>query len=179
MIDLAGFVDAGKADASIDGFTYKEQAFWSRHPSCCQNLFVAHRGVVQFGRVAVQTHSAVLERTQCLLQAFGECATDGHCLSNALHLCSKNSAGAREFFKCPTRNFRNYVVNGWFKTGRRHLRNVVRNFIQRVSNSKFCRNFCDRESGCLRCQRRRTRHAWVHFNHHEITIFWIHRELHV
>ena len=179
MIDLAGCINSVQADAPVDGFAYEEQTLRSRHSRCSKNLLVTLRAVVQFGRVAVQTHASVFQRTQCLLQAFGECSPDCHCFSNALHLCSKNSAGAREFFECPTRNLGHYVVNGWFKTGRRHLRNVVRNFIQRVPNGKFGCNFRDRESGCLRCQRRRTRHAWVHFNHHEITIFWIHRELHV
>src|SRR5207245_1605850 len=56
---------------------------------------------------------------------------------------------------------------------------IVFDFIQRVTDCKFCRDFRNRKSRCLRRQRAGTRVARVHFDYDHPAVVRIHRKLNV
>ena len=102
-----------------------------------------------FGRIAIETEAALLERTQSFLQTFGEGTTNSHHFTDALHLRSENSTGAGQFFKRPAWDLGDDIVNRWLKTCRRRLGDVVRNFIKGVTHRQLGSDLGNRESGGL------------------------------
>ncbi|CAB4794963.1 unannotated protein [freshwater metagenome] len=134
---------------------------------------------MKFGWVAVESHATLLKRAKALLQTLGECAADGHRLAHALHLCAKHAAGARQLLERPARDLGDDVVDARLEAGRRHLGDVVGDLVERVPNGEFRRDLGDGKASCLRCQRRRPRHAWVHFDDNLVAVEWVHCELHI
>src|ERR1700722_15326410 len=120
-----------------------------------------------------------LERANALLQGFFEGAADGHDFADRLHLRSESAVRAGKLFELPFRNLHDDVVDRRFETRGRFLRDVIRNFIQRHTDSEARSNFRDRETGGFAGERGATRNSRVHFDHGHAAIFRIERELHV
>ena len=89
---------------------------------------------------------ARLQRPYALHQRFFEGAPNGHGLAHGFHLRAQAFIGAGEFFKLPFGNLGDHVVDGRLKARRRHLGDVVGNFVQRVAHSKLGRDLGDREA---------------------------------
>ena len=145
----------------------------------CEQLHVIHRLEVLLRRIAVETCTTDFQRPQCFLQTLGEGSPNRHRLADAAHLRAEGVAGSIEFLESPTRNLRHHVVDRWFEARRSLLGDVVGNLIEGVTNGQLCGDLGDRESGCLRCQCRRTRHTWIHFDDYLIAVLWIHGKLHI
>ena len=120
-----------------------------------------------------------LERAQRLLHRFFEGAPDGHGLAHTLHLRSQNGIGLGKLFEGEARHLDHAVVDGRFETRRRLPRDVVAQFVKRVSHRELGCDFGDGKSCGFRGQRGRTRHARVHLDDHHAPGLWIDRELDV
>ncbi len=128
----------------------------------------------------IKARQAGFEAAKRLLQAFLESTANGHDFTDRLHCSGQDWRRAREFFECKARDLGDDIVDRWFERCRcRAAGDVVVEFIQCVADSKLCRDLGNREAGCLGSESRRTRHAWVHFNHDHAAIGRVDRELHV
>ena len=86
----------------------------------------------------------------------------------------------REFFKRKARDLRDHVINAGLERGRRGAAgDFIAQLIEREADGELGGDFCDREAGRFRRQRRRTRHARVHFNDDHAAVVRIDRKLHV
>ena len=68
------------------------------------------------------------------------------------------------------RDLRHHVIDGRFERGRRHPRDVVRQFVERVADGQLRRDLGDGKAGRLRRQRRRPRHPRVHLDDHHAPV---------
>ncbi len=89
---------------------------------------------------------AGVEGTDSLLQRFLEGAADGHHLADGFHLRSERFVGAGKFFKLPLWNLDDHVVERRLEAGWSLARDVVRNLVERIPDSKLGGNFRDRET---------------------------------
>ena len=120
-----------------------------------------------------------LQRTHGLLQRFLERASDCHRFPHAFHLRGQSGIGLREFFECESRHFDDAIVDGWLKAGRRFARDVVPYFVQQITDRQLGGDLRNREARGLGRQRRRPRHARIHFDNHHAPVVGVHRELDV
>ena len=103
-----------------------------------------------------QTVDAGFQAAQGLVQRLLEIAADGHDLADGLHLRGQPVIGLGEFLEREARHFRHDVIDRRFERNRNHAAgDFVAQFIQRIADGKFGRNFRDREPGRLRRQCRR------------------------
>ena len=100
-----------------------------------------------------------------LLQRFFEGTADSHDLAHGLHLRPKIFVSARKFLELPLGYFHYDVIQRRLEAGGSFARNVVGNFIQRITYGELGGNFCNRESGRLRRECRRARDPRIHLNH--------------
>ena len=77
------------------------------------------------------------------------------------------------------RNLDNDVVEHRLERRRRLLRDVVRNFVQRVSDGEFRRDFCDRKTSGLRSQRGTARDARIHLDDDQVAVLRVDGKLNV
>ena len=89
------------------------------------------------------------QRAPRLHQRFLKGPAYGHHLADRLHLRTQGVVGSRKFFELPLGNLDDDVIDGRFKTRWRFARNVVRNLVECVTNSKFGGDLRDRKSSCL------------------------------
>src|SRR5579864_4997813 len=89
---------------------------------------------------------AGIERTDALHQRFLEGAPDGHHFADGLHLRTQRVVSAGEFLELPFWNLHDNIVERRLETCGSLARNVVRNFVERVSDSEFRGNLRDGES---------------------------------
>jgi len=90
------------------------------------------------------------------------------------------AVGGGEFFKGKARNLGDDIIDRWLERRRGHAaRDFIAQFIEREPNGQFRRDFRNRETGRLGCQRRRARHARIHLDDDHAAIFWIDGELYV
>ena len=120
-----------------------------------------------------------LQRTQCLHQSFGERTANRHCFANALHRRSKTWISISEFFKGKPWSLHDDVIQRWLKRSRSDLRNIIHNFVERVSDRQFGSNLCDRKARSFRCKCARSRDSWVHLDNDYSAIIGIYCELNV
>ena len=97
-------------------------------------LFQQRGRISRWLTVPVELCFRPLQRTQRLLQCFGEIATDRHGFAHALHGGSEHIIGAGELLKGESRHLHHDVVQGGFEGGRSFLGDVVGNFVQGVAN---------------------------------------------
>ena len=128
----------------------------------------------------VEAGQAGFQRAQRLLQAFGEGAADRHRLADRFHRRGQHRLGAGKFLEGKARNFGDDVIDGRLERCRRGAAgDVVGDFVERVADRELGRDFGDRKAGRLRGQRRRARHARIHFDDDQPAIGRIDRELHI
>ena len=128
----------------------------------------------------VEAGQARLQRAQRLLQALLEGAADRHGFADRLHRGGEHVRGAGEFLEGEARDLGDDVIDGRLERGRRRAAgDVVGDFVERVADRELGRDLGDRETGGLRRQRRRARHARVHFDDDQPPVDRIDGELHV
>ncbi|AEM40103.1 hypothetical protein KVU_0264 [Ketogulonicigenium vulgare WSH-001] len=127
----------------------------------------------------VKTGQAGFQRRQRLLHRFVEGAADGHHFADRLHGGGQLGLAAGEFFKGKARDLGHDVVDGRLERGGRDFGDIVVQLVQRVTHCQFRRDLGNRETGSLRGQRGRTRHAGVHLDHDHTAVLGVHRPLHV
>ena len=136
-------------------------------------FLIHHRGREQ------ETRASQFERSHALHERFLEGAADGHRLPDRLHLRGQRPIRLRELFEIPARNLDDHVVDRGFERRGRDARDVVGNFVQVIAERELGGNFGDRESGGLRRQRGRPRHARVHLDDDHPAVRRVHRKLDV
>ena len=104
---------------------------------------------------------------------------DPHHFAGRFHLCAELAGSIGEFVKRPFWNFDHAIIKCRLKAGKGFLCNRIFNFVQRIAERNFGRNLCNRISGCLGGQRRRTADAWVNFDDNIFEAVGIKRVLHV
>ena len=140
-------------------------------------FFFEHFAVL---RLFVHAIHADFQAAQGFLERLLEGAAHGHHLAHRLHLGRQAAVGSREFLERKTRDLGDHVVDaGLERRRRRTAGDLVTQLVQRVAHGQLGRDLGDRETRGLGSQRRRTRHAWVHFDHDHAAIDRVDRELHV
>ena len=129
--------------------------------------------------VAAQTEAFDLQTAQRFLQRFLERAPNRHCLADAFHPRRKRCVGLRKFFEREPRHFDDAVVDGWLEARRRLTRDIVFDFVERVTDGEFRCDFRDGETSRLRCQGARARHAWIHLDYDHPAVIGINSKLNV
>lgn len=114
-VDVARCMNARNVDLTPQTLANLEEAIRGGDRYAGQQLIVRPLRIFGLGRVRVKTKSTSLERTQRLLQAFGECSTDGHRLTYRLHLGAQHAGGARKLLKGPTWDLGHHIINRWFE----------------------------------------------------------------
>ena len=96
-----------------------------------------------------------LSRVQCahsFHEGFFESTADGHDLAHRFHLRAEVLVCSGEFLELPLGNLHHDVIERGFEASRSLARNVVGNFIKRVTHCQLRGNFGDGKSGCFRSQ---------------------------
>src|SRR5205085_2852752 len=132
-----------------------------------------------FGYVAQPKGAHGFERAQPLEQGLLERAPDCHYLADRLHLRAEHILGLAEFLEVPLRNLDDHVVNRRLETGRRLLRDVVRNLVERVADGELGRDLRDGKPRGLRRQGGGARDARVHLDDAHVAVLWADGELYV
>ena len=142
---------------------------------------ICGKGSLKFCILAIgaQAHASVFQGAKRFAQRFFERATNGHDFAYGFHAGGQGVVGTLEFLEREAGDFYHAVVNGGLKARGRCFGDSVCYFVKRVANSKLSCEFGNGEARCLRCQRRRTAHARVHFNGNHAAGFRIHGKLHV
>ena len=175
-VEFAGFVNRFHAHARAHGLRRNQNAIRLRRGQrCMESLRAAIAGNGHF----IQPGISNLQPAQALLHGFREGTANGHGFPHRFHGGGEGGRRAGEFFKSETRDFYHHIINGGLKTGRRHLGDVVRQFIKRIANGELRRDLGDGKASCLGSERGRTRNARVHFNDHHAPIGGIDAELHI
>ena len=87
-----------------------------------------------------------------------------HYFTGSFHLCAKLAWSVYKFVKRPFGNFCNNIVNGRLKASTGFTRDVIFNFIKRISKCNFSGNLCNRITCCFRCKGRGTRNSRIYFD---------------
>jgi hypothetical protein len=78
-----------------------------------------------------------LQRAQAFLQAFLECAPDGHGFADAFHLRGERGVGLREFLEGKARDLGDDVINARLEARGGFARDVVFEFVEQVADGEF------------------------------------------
>ena len=124
---------------------------------------VGEGGVAEL-TAATEAPGADLEGAERLLEGFLERAADGHRLADGLHRGGEGRVGADELLEREARDLGDDVVDGRLEAGRRGLRDVVLQLVERVAHGELGGDLRDREAGGLGGEGGRTRHARVHLD---------------
>ena len=127
----------------------------------------------------VKARQSGFQTAQRLLHAFLPVAADGHHLAHRFHRRAEQRRRALELLKGKARDLGDDIVDGWFETGRRGAGDVVHDLVERVTHRQQRRDLGDREARGLGRQRRRARHARVHFDDDQAAILGVHGKLHI
>ena len=120
-----------------------------------------------------------LARAQRLPERLAEGAADAHRLADRLHLRAERAVGARELLEREARELDDDVVERRLEAGRRRLRQVVRDLVERVADRELRGDLRDRVAGRLRGERRGAGDARVHLDHAQLAGLALARELDV
>ncbi|MDT4797755.1 hypothetical protein FQZ97_303650 [compost metagenome] len=131
-------------------------------------------------QLRIEAGGADFQAAQGFLHGLLEGAADSHDLAHGLHLGGQAGIGFREFLEGEARHLGHDVVDGRLE-GRRGTAagDVVLQFVEGIADSQLGGDLGDREAGGLGGQRRGTRHARVHLDHHHAAVVRIDAELHV
>lgn len=178
-VDERQRIHIGHAHAGTERIAHVEQTLRARSLELAlERGHVVFTAQIQAGRV--QADLAGFQATQGFLQRFLEGAAHRHDFADRLHLRGQACIGLREFFKGKARNFGDHVVDGRLERGRGQATgDFVLQFVQRVTHRQLGGDLGDRKAGGLGRQRRRTRHARIHFDHHHAAGGRADAELHV
>ena len=76
-------------------------------------------------------------------------ASDGHHLAHRLHRSGENGIGSRKFLESEARNLSDHVVDGRLEARRSFLGDIVRQFVEGVTDGELCRDLGNRVAGRL------------------------------
>ena len=161
-IDGGGGVDFFDRPAVHEGGLQPEDALGIRDLQLAGDFLL--RCVLRLLAVEAEAPAAGFQRAQALLHAFLEGAADGHRFADRLHRGREHRVGGGEFFESETRDLGDHIVDGRFERCGRFARDVVGQFVERVTDCKLRGDFCDRKSGRFRGERRRAGNARVHLD---------------
>ena len=116
---------------------------------------------------------------QAFLQGFLKGAANAHGFAHALHGGGELVLGTGKFFKGKARNLHHAVVDGGLKARHGFAGNVVVQLVEGIAHGQLGGDFGNRKARGLGGQRRRTRHAGVHFDNHDLAVGRVDAELHV
>ena len=177
-------VNVGQVEDAVYGQA-RAESIGDIPDTLCASVFQLAADFSQRFRV-VETHFRIeagrahFQAAQRFLQGFLLRATNRHHFANRFHLSGQTVVSTGEFFEVEARNFSNHIVDGRLEGGRStSASDVVHQFVEGVTHRQFRRHFSNRETGRFRRQRRRTGHAWVHFDNNQTTVFRVHRKLNV
>ena len=88
-----------------------------------------------------------LESAQPFLEGFLEGPSDGHRLADGFHLGGETIVGAGKLLECEPRDFHDDVVEHRLERSWCGARDVVGQFVERVSHGELCADARDGESG--------------------------------
>ena len=94
--------------------------------------------------------SAGIERADAFHQRLLEGSTDGHCFTHGFHLRAESLFRARKLLKLPLWDLHDDVINRGLEARGSLARDVVGNFIERVSHREPSCNFGNGEACGLR-----------------------------
>ena len=129
-----------------------------------------------------KTCTTIFKPTNRLLESFLKSLTNRHNFADSFHRSTKRIFNTAEFFKSPACKFQNNIIAVRSTARSIFIKSTispVRNFIQRQTRSKFCRNQRNRETSSLRGQSRRTRSTRINFNNHNAASFRIMSKLNI
>ncbi len=106
-------------------------------------------------------------------------APNRHDFAHRLHLRTKGNICARELLKGEARHFNDDIVERGFKCRGGLAGNVVREFIERITDCQKRGNFRDGEACRLRGECRRARNTRIHLDDNAPPRAWVDRPLHI
>ena len=109
----------------------------------------------------------------CLFKARADC----HDFTGCLHLSAQCPLCIDKFIKCPLWVLYNDIVQSRFKASVSLAGYLVDDFIQRVPDGNSGCNLCNRVTGCLRSQCRRTGYTWIYFDNCILHAGWMQSKL--
>ena len=140
-------------------------------------LFLQHLTVLGFFVHAVH---ADFQSAQGFLKRLLEGAPHGHDLTDRLHLSRQTAVGRWKLFEGETRNLGHHIIDAGLETRRRGTTSdVVTQLVERVADCQLRSDFGNRKTSCFGGQRRGTRHARIHLDHHHASVHRIDRKLDV
>src|SRR5262245_22711581 len=170
-VDARQLVDFIDGPAALEGGVEVMDAFGVRDDQFAAQCFVVD--------VAELRRPATFEGAHAFHERLFERAPDGHRLADRFHLRAERVFRAGEFLEGPFRYLDHDVIDRRLERGGGLLGDVVLDLIERVADGQLGRYLGDRESGGLRCQRRRAGDARVHLDHAHLAVAGVDRELDV
>ena len=109
---------------------------------------------LSIGYLAICTEPgiAVFKTLPCFLKALVECSPDGHDFTHSLHLRREHLVGALEFLEIESRNLCDDIVDGGLEASTCCSCDVIREFVEGISNRETSRDFGNRIAGSFRGQ---------------------------
>ena len=148
----------------------------------CPGLIQERLGLRPGGHLAptpVKARARAFQRAKSLLQGLGEVAADRHRLADALHGRGQRRIRGRKLLEGEPRHLDHDVVQGRLEAGRRDLGDVVADLVQGVADGQLRGDLGNRETGCLRGQRRGPGDPRVHLDDDDPAVARVDRELDV
>ena len=127
----------------------------------------------------VKAGQAGFEAGEGFLQTFVDRAANGHRLTHGFHRGGEVGFRAGKFLERKTRDLGHDIVDRGFKTGGRHLGDIVVQLVQSIANGEFRGDLGDGKAGGLGRQSRGAGNTGVHLDHHHAAIRRVDRPLHV
>ena len=167
---VENFVDR---DPRMQSGVYREQALVGHLADFDIELLFAHRR--KFGMIERRERN--FRAAHCFHDRLLERSADRHDFARRLHARTERSARVKEFIEGPFGKLDYNVVDGRLETGVRFARDVVLDFIERVTECDLGRNLGNGITRCLTCKRRRARNAGVDFDDRIFETVGMQREL--
>ena len=178
MIDMAEGMDFRYRKPVAEGIRHIPEPFGARRPELMFNAFARIQGAP--ADHFIKPGQPDLHAPDRLLQGFLKGAPERHHLADRFHLRGQAVVRLVKFLEGKTRDLADDIINAGFKRGRRGAaRDLIIQFVQRITDGQPGRDLGDGEAGRLGGERRGTRDPRVHFNDDQLAVFRINGELHI
>ena len=178
LVDAGQLEHFGDALAGAESIGHVPDAVGAGHGQLTTQSAFSFR-VVEV-ELRIEAGNADFQAAQGFLHRLLEGTADGHDFTHGLHLGGQAGVGFREFLEGKTRHLGHHIIDGRLERRRGTTAgDVVGQLVEGVTDSQLGGDLGDREAGGLRGQRRGTRHARVHLDHHHAPGVRADAELHV
>src|SRR3990167_1426878 len=178
LVDAGQLEHFGNGLAGAEGVSQVPDAVGTRHGQLALEGTCGLR-IAQIEHRIEAGHTD-LQATQGFLHGLLEGATDGHDLTDRLHLSGQARVGLGKLLEGETRDLGHDIVDGRLERRRGTATgNVVGQLVEGVTHRQLGGDLGDREAGRLGSQRRGTRYPRVHLDHHHAAGVRTDAELHV